>query len=237
LSSAKSEACITIDGASLPVVVRRYPSAKSYRLRYDAAQGVLRLSIPARGSERAALRWAHEQHVWVRTQLARTPPQPRRLEPGAPVPVEGLERLIAWDRAHPRTPLLADERLLVGGPVESVGSRLSRWLRRRALETLTAESHEIAAREGLAIASVRIGDPRSRWGSCSTSGDIRYSWRLILAPPYVRRATVAHEVAHLLHMDHSPAFHAAHARLLGGDPAPARLWLRAHGASLHQIMA
>jgi predicted metal-dependent hydrolase len=234
LSSVKSEACITIDGTSLPIVVRRYAAAKGYRLRYDAAQDILRLSIPARGSEREALRWAREQQIWVRTQLARRP-QPRRLVPGGRVPVEGVERLILWDRAHARTLCLDDGRLLVGGTEESVGPRIVRWLRCRALDTLAAESHEIAARAGLEVASVRIGDPRSRWGSCSASGDLRYSWRLILAPPHVRRATVAHEVAHLLHMDHSPAFHAAHVRLLGGDTAPARAWLRAHGAGLHQI--
>ena len=88
-----------------------------------------------------------------------------------------------------------------------------------------------------AAGRVGVGDPRSRWGSCASSGAIRYSWRLILAPPDVRRATVAHELAHLLHMDHSAAFHAAHARILGADPRPARAWLRANGAGLHRYRA
>ena len=82
---------------------------------------------------------------------------------------------------------------------------------------------------------IGVGDARSRWGSCSTGGDIRYSWRLILAPPEVRRATVAHEVAHRLHMNHGPDFHAAVAHLFGRDPAPERRWLREHGAALHAI--
>ena len=80
-----------------------------------------------------------------------------------------------------------------------------------------------------------IGDPRARWGSCSANGDIRYSWRLILAPPDVLEATVAHEVAHRLHMDHSPAFHAAVRRLLGRDPSAERAWLRAHGRELYWL--
>jgi predicted metal-dependent hydrolase len=85
------------------------------------------------------------------------------------------------------------------------------------------------------VGRVSIGDPRARWGSCSASGDIRYSWRLILAPKEVREATVAHEVAHRLHMDHSPAFHAAVVKLLGRDPAPENRWLRAHGAALYWL--
>jgi hypothetical protein len=82
---------------------------------------------------------------------------------------------------------------------------------------------------------VGVGDPVSRWGSCSASGAIRYSWRLILAPDWVRRATVAHEVAHRVHMNHGPDFHALVERLLGGDRSRARLWLRRHGSGLHRL--
>src|SRR3546814_9346420 len=77
---------------------------------------------------------------------------------------------------------------------------------------------------------MRISD----WSSDVCSSDL---WRLICAPIFVRRATVAHEVAHLAHMDHSPAFHARHADIYGGDPVPARQWLREHGAMLHRIGA
>ena len=77
----------------------------------------------------------------------------------------------------------------------------------------------------------------SRWGSCASTGTIRYSWRLILAPAFVRRATVAHEVAHLVHMNHAPAFHALVAEILGSDPRPARAWLRREGAALHRFGA
>jgi predicted metal-dependent hydrolase len=82
---------------------------------------------------------------------------------------------------------------------------------------------------------VSIGDADSRWGSCSAAGAIRYSWRLILAPPHVRRFVVAHEVAHRLHMDHSSAFKAAEARLYGGPVAPARLLLRRLSPVLRRV--
>jgi len=85
------------------------------------------------------------------------------------------------------------------------------------------------------VSKVGVGDPVSRWGSCSASGTIRYSWRLVLAPDFVRRATVAHEVAHRVHLNHGRDFHALVATLLGADPAPARAWLRREGAGLHRF--
>jgi predicted metal-dependent hydrolase len=108
-------------------------------------------------------------------------------------------------------------------------------LRAEALKLLSAETAEFAARAGVRVARVSIGDPRARWGSCASSGAIRYSWRLAMAPGFVRRATVAHEVAHRVHMHHGPDFHALVAQLLGADPAAARAWLRAHGSALHWV--
>jgi len=126
-------------------------------------------------------------------------------------------------------------RLICGGPAEGLARRIQNWLRREALKVLSEETDELAARIGVAVERVTVGDPRARWGSCSSRGAIRYSWRLILAPDHVRRATVAHEVAHRIHMDHSRRFHALVAELLGADPAPARAWLSANGAALHWL--
>ncbi len=82
---------------------------------------------------------------------------------------------------------------------------------------------------------VSIVDTRSRWGSCSPHNrSIRYSWRVIMAPPAVADYLAAHEVAHLVHADHSPAYWAVVARLVG-DHRPHRRWLRDHGAALHAV--
>ncbi|MEZ5656537.1 MAG: YgjP-like metallopeptidase domain-containing protein [Sphingobium sp.] len=240
MSSARSELTadpvVLVAGKTLPVVIRRYPKAKGYRLRYDATRGELRLSMPARGSSKPALAWVRSQEQWIARQVAGAQDMVK-LIPGAMLPVEGMDREIRWARDLARLPVLSGDAVMLGGPEESVGARLVRWLRARALTILQEETLACAGQAGLDVTSVAIGDPRGRWGSCSSSGAIRYSWRLILAPPDVRRSTVAHEVAHLLHMDHSPAFHAAHRRLLGADPDPAREWLRRNGAGLHRFTA
>jgi predicted metal-dependent hydrolase len=172
----------------------------------------------------------------VEAQLGRIQP-PVRLLPGAEVPLNGRPHVIDWRAERSRLPRLEDGRILVGGPEDSLEARLLRWLKRHALDRLAAETAEFAGKAGVTVVRVAVGDPRSRWGSCSHQGSIRYSWRLILAPDFVRRATVAHEVAHIVHMDHSPHFHALVEKLLGEDPKPARLWLRSRGASLHRIGA
>ena len=190
--------------------------------------------MPRRVSRRRALAWAGEHRQWIEQALADIPP-PRAFAPGESVPVLGEAYVIDWDAARPRKIGLEEGRLVCGGPLDGLERRILRWLRAEALALLTRETHEYAAKAGARLERVGIGDQVSRWGSCSSKGAIRYSWRLILAPEFVRRATVAHEVAHLVHLNHGPAFHALVAELFGADPAPARAWLRREGAALHRI--
>lgn len=233
LSTESCDAAILIDGVAMPVRVRRSARARAYKLTIDGLRGELRLSLPARANLKRALGWAQGHEDWVRAQMAVTPAV-TLLGDGATFPLEGREVRICWIAGATRTIRLEGDRLILGGAGESVGARVLRWLRTRAKAVLEAETLAMAQDHGLIVASVGTGDTRSRWGSCTSTGAIRYSWRLILAPAWVRRSTVAHELAHLLHMDHSPAFHAAHARIYGEDPHRARAWLKAHGAGLHR---
>ena len=204
------------------------------RLRVDRRTGEVVLTVPRRVSRRKALEWAGGHREWVEKQLAAISPE-QPLGPGSLVPLFGEPHRVEWNAALPRTPRRDGGLILAGGPPEGLDARLVRWLRREALDLLAAETAEYAAKAGVGVTRVGIGDPVSRWGSCSSSGAIRYSWRLILMPEFVRRATVAHEVAHRVHMNHGPEFHALVERLFGEDPRPARLWLRRHGAALHRV--
>ncbi|HEX8442925.1 MAG TPA: SprT family zinc-dependent metalloprotease [Allosphingosinicella sp.] len=192
------------------------------------------LTVPTRVSVKRAMAWASEQQGWIERQLAAVPPA-ASIAPGGSIPLYGVEHRIDWAAERPRVVRVEDGRIVIGGPAETLEARLLRWLKRHALDVLSSETQEYAAVAGVTVNRVGVGDALSRWGSCSSSGAIRYSWRLILAPDHVRRATVAHEVAHRVHMNHGPQFHALVAELFGEDPAPARAWLRREGAGLHRF--
>ncbi|MBL9064730.1 MAG: M48 family metallopeptidase [Sphingopyxis sp.] len=224
---------IQVGDDAWPVRVVQHAQSRRYRLVFDAARGQLRLTVPRRTNIRAALKWASEQQAWLAEQVGKAA-LPVIVGPGVSVPFRGIDRRIEWLPAAPRAIAMTPDALHVGGPAETVGRRVERWLKAQALDLLDRESRDIAARAGLAVGRVGVGDPQSRWGSCTAGGDLRYSWRLVMAPDHVRRATVAHEVAHLEHMDHGPAFHALVDDLHDGDVAAARSWLRREGRSLHR---
>lgn len=223
---------LLLDGASLPVEVRRHAAARRLKLRYDGLRGVLRLTVPPRASLARARDWVGDQRDWVRQQIARQPGA-ISVGPGTPLPFGDALLHIDWRADAPRAPRAVDDRLLLGGPEALVGARVARWLAAEARARFTAATLALADGARLDCTGVSVGDPRARWGSCSAAGRIRYSWRLLLAPTFVQQSVIAHEVAHLAHMHHGPAFHRCAEQLLGTDPAPARAWLRAHGATLH----
>jgi predicted metal-dependent hydrolase len=220
--------------AGIPITVRVSPRARNMRLWVDPRTRAVLLTVPRRVSQRRALAWAAEHRDWVEAALAAIP-EGAPIAPGASVPLHGEPRRIDWDPRRPRRIEVEPDRLIVGGPIEGLEGRVLRWLKAEALALLTRETREVAAKAGVAVARIGVGDPSSRWGSCSASGAVRYSWRLIMAPEHVRRATVAHEVAHLVHLNHGPDFHALVERLLGEDPKRARLWLSREGGALHRI--
>jgi predicted metal-dependent hydrolase len=204
------------------------------RLRVDSRTGAVTLTYPRRVSQRKALDWAATKQAWIEAAVSAVPTG-LALAPGVVLPFEGEPHRIDWEPGRSRVVKVEAGSILAGGPAETLEGRLLRWLKRHALAVLSRETEEFAAKAGVSVTRVAVGDPMSRWGSCSSSGAIRYSWRLILAPEWVRRATVAHEVAHRVHMNHGPDFHALVERLFDADPKPARDWLRRHGADLHRI--
>lgn len=219
---------------SAEVEVVRHARARRMRLAVDPRSGKVRLTLPPRASLKKGLDWANEQRAWIDTQRAALP-EGRPFAPGAHFPFGGTDIEIVWSEGGLRTPRLDGDRLLCGGPRDGLERRVEQWLKREALKVLSAETAEYAERAGVTVSGVSVGDPRGRWGSCASSGAIRYSWRLILAPAFVRRATVAHEVAHRVHMNHGAAFHRLVETLFETDPTPARAWLRRSGAALHWV--
>ena len=232
-SNGRSEARLEAD-FPVPIEVRPMRSARRFRLRFDPASGVLKLTCPLRASRRSALAWALDQREWIDAQVARAlPPEP--FAPGAIIPIEGADTRLAWSQAWPRSPVLADGELRCGGPAQAFAGRIERFLKRRALDVMRAEVTDYCALAGLSAAQVGVGDAGTRWGSCSSAGRIRLSWRLILAPAHVRRFVVAHEVAHLRHLNHGREFKALEARLFGPGLAAAKADLRRVGPRIRRI--
>ena len=231
--SGRSDAALEA-GLPVPIEIRPIRNARRLRLRFDDSAGVLRLTCPWRTSRRAALAWALEQSDWIDAQLAqRLPGEP--FAPDTVIPIEGKDTRLIWSSAAPRTPELLGGELRCGGPDEGFGRRIETFLKRRALELMSLEVADYAAAAGVAARSVSVGDAGSRWGSCSSQGRIRLSWRLILAPPEVRRFVVAHEVAHLVHLNHGPEFKRLEAKLFGPGLAQAKAELRRVGPRLRRI--
>jgi predicted metal-dependent hydrolase len=209
-------------------------TARRMRLRFDEARQVLKLTHPRGVSRKIALGWAAKQRGWVSAQIGRAEPSEPFVS-GAVIPVNGGDVRLCWSPEASRTPRLQDGCLVAGGPEAGFARRVEQFLKRLALDTLSSDTAEIAARAAVKPAAVGVGDAATRWGSCSSTRRIRYSWRLILAPPEVRRYVVAHEVAHLEHLNHGPQFKALERELYAGDIAGAQRLLRLIGPRLKRI--
>jgi hypothetical protein len=223
---------IEIGGRLLPIAIRRHARAKRLTMRLAPDGSEVRVTLPRWCATRDALVFAHARADWIERQLAAVP-QAQPPSPGGSLRYRGQELLIEWHAAHRRNPVLAGERLLVGGPEESLSARLQRWLEGEARALLADDLAFYCQRAGCPAPQLRLSRARRRWGSCSDRAAIRINWRLVQAPDAVRRSVVAHEVAHLAHFDHSPAFHAELARLFEGDIAAADRWLKDHGRGLY----
>jgi predicted metal-dependent hydrolase len=217
-----------------PILLQPMRNAKRMRLRFDERNGTLKLTYPRGMAKRTALNWAAGQREWVEKQLRGVlPAEP--FVPGAIIPIAGEEVELCWSEHAGRTPKLAPGKLVCGGPSEGFPNRIERFLKRYALELLSRETAEFAAAAGVTPASVTVGDAGTRWGSCSSARRLRYSWRLIFAPFEARRFVVAHEVAHLVHLNHGAEFKALERKLYGGDAAAARALLRRVGPRLRRL--
>lgn len=199
-------------------------------LRICAATRSAKLTVPPRVGAARIKAFLEQQHGWLAHQAAVRLLPPVPFAPGARLPVAGGELLLA--PGDGRSVRRDGDLLRVPGEGDLYAGRVKRWLRAEALCMLEPETRALAARLGHDVRCVQVGDFRSRWGSCSSDGRIAYSWRLLLAPPQVRAAVVAHEVAHLREPNHGDRFWQTATLLLGRPHDEARAWLRANGPQL-----
>jgi predicted metal-dependent hydrolase len=223
---------LDLGGLSLPVVVRRHASAKRMTLRLSPDGSEVRVTIPQWGRSGDALAFAQARRDWLAAQLtgvARTQP----VGDGATIRFRGDEVIVRHVPRAPRRPLLTEGAILLGGPEAALQQRLRRWLEAEARSLCAADLDHYCALVDKSPPRLMLSSAKRRWGSCATNGAIRINWRLVMAPDAVRRSVVAHEVAHLVHFDHSPRFHALLGVLFEGDIKAANQWLKREGRSLY----
>ena len=224
---------IEVDGELVTITVRVSARARSYRLSLPHVGGPL-LTLPPHGKWAEAEAFLLRHRHWLAARLKRAP-EGARFAHDALVPFRGMpHRIIATGKLRGRVEVAKVEEeavLLVPGDEAHQARRLTDWLKQQAQADLEERSAYHASRLDVCVKAIKLRSQASRWGSCSSSGNINYNWRLIMAPPHVLDYVAAHEVAHLVEMNHSPAFWAAVARTLP-DMERGRAWLKAHGREL-----
>ena len=217
---------------TLPIEPVVHPRARRMILRLASDGASVRVTYPPFGRRADAIRFARSKKDWIARQVERLPVPGALLARGS-VRYRGATLSIRHDPAGPRAVTLADGAVSAGGPEASLAGRLERWLKVRALDAIERDAAFYCRRAGVSAPPCRLSGAKRRWGSCSAKGVVRVNWRLIQAPDEIRRSVVAHEIAHLVHFDHSPAFHALLAELFEGDTRTSDAWLKTHGRSLY----
>ena len=237
LKKSALEPEIDLGGAIVPIVLRRHPTAKRLTLRLAPDGSEVRITMPQWARSAEAITFAHSRYDWLIEQYGRIP---QRQIPGHgnTVHYRGEQLSIEWDVQAPRRPAVHGSSIKLGGPETGLEGRLQRWLESEALALFEADTAHYTRAAALSVVPVALSRAQRRWGSCSDGGGvkgkrIRLNWRLVQAPDFVRRSVVAHEVTHLVHFDHSPAFHALLGELYEGDIGAADRWLKQNGRSLY----
>ena len=228
---------VIFDKAIYLVRVRRHRQARRYTLRIDASSREVVLTMPPRGSLREAKEFAQNHGGWIAARLKRLP-QAAPFEHGVDVPLRGVLHRVVHRRGERGTvwteiSSAGDRVLCVAGEAAHLNRRVSDFLRREAARDLAAAVRRYARELGVPIRRISVRDQSSRWGSCSNTGALSFSWRLVLAPAFVLDYLAAHEVCHLVELNHSPRFWRLVERLYP-ELERAKVWLDVHGTDLHR---
>lgn len=207
-------------------------TARRVSLRVDAPTGVVLLVVPKRASLKRAADFAEKNRKWIDSKLNSLPP-PVPFADGVDVPVAGVSHRIRYRPDVHGTVWREGQEIHVAGKAEHLPRRLTDWLKGEAKRQIAALVDRHADILGKRPARVTLRDTTTRWGSCSPTGRIAFCWRLILAPHEVMDYVVAHEMAHLVELNHGPKFWRLVRQLVADVDAPRR-WLSEHGIRLHR---
>ncbi len=222
----------TLEGnPPIEVTLRHSARAKRLSLRVSRLDGRVTLTLPRRAAMREGIAFLQTKEDWLRGHLQQMRPS-TTIAPGQSIPVFGVPHPIVVGTG--KRAVITDGQLAVSAASPS-GPQVKVLLRLLARDALARASDKYAHQLGREYTRLSIRDTRSRWGSCSSQGGLMYSWRLIMAPPEVLDYVAAHEVAHLVEMNHQPEFWAVVAGLCP-DFDKHRRWLKDNGDQLHRVI-
>lgn len=235
--SSAQRAHLEIAGDLIEIRTRVNPRARRMIIKVEPASGAVVVVVPSKRVLASALEFARRQQNWIAGQLKRVPARVL-FQDGAVIPLRGVPHTIMYQQtARIAGQILSDPpRIVIGGDPDSIGRRVENLLKRNARADLGERVTFYAHRLDVHPRRISLRDTQSRWGSCSSSRTLSFSWRLILAPPSVLAYVAAHEVAHLREMNHSPAFW-AQVRSQVADIETPQAWLAHNGAGLHRFIA
>lgn len=219
----------------LPLVIKRHAKAKRICLRYNPTQHAISLTLPRHTRVSDGLKFLTDKSSWLIATLEEMPDK-KQIKPGVVIPVLGQRVRMKHEKDLGRPYLLMDETLYISGDREFFPRRVTEALKKIASARIHQLANRYATKIGRRINRISVRDTRSRWGSCSSTGNLNFSWRLVFAPREVLEYVVAHEVAHLRHMNHSPAFW-NQVEALCPNHEVAKQWLRMHGKHLYRFNA
>jgi hypothetical protein len=237
-SQAASRALLRIDGKPVPVAIKLNPRARRLIVKVHPSTGEVSVVAPTKRSINHAIDFARGETEWIAERLKQVP-RAVPLGLGARVLFRGEAHVIRRGEGR-RTPVWIDHEdgnriIRVTGQSEHAARRVLDFLKREAKKVLEARAFYYAEQLGTLPRHITVRDTASRWGSCSTQRSLSFSWRLILAPPFVLDYVVAHEVAHMREMNHGPRFWRLVEDLVGDSEKP-QVWLREKGSALHRYM-
>jgi predicted metal-dependent hydrolase len=223
---------------SFRIALRRRPTARRMTLRVSSVTGEVVLTLPERVDLVVAKRFADGHGGWIASRLARVPERVAFVD-GASLPVRGVVHRVAHRGiGGGATAAVIDGAghpvIAVSGEAPHVPRRVREFLEREARRDLVEAVKRYTAAAGVPARKITVRDTKSRWGSCSARGCLSFSWRLILAPSFVLDYLAAHEVAHLVELNHSRRFWRLLHKLCPHTEEAER-WLKRHGAELHKF--